>query len=61
MAVMIPEIVDAVDVEESQFESLSNGMPRGFTAPPVLQWDKLRGFDLLMCLHVNDWLCSWAN
>ena len=58
VAVMIPEIADALDLEASKFKTLCHGTPLFFIGPPVLHREKLGGFDLLMCLHVSDWLCS---
>lgn len=58
VAVMIPEFVDAVDLEASRFESYTNGMPRRFTVTPVLQRAKLKGLDLLICLYLRGLLCS---
>lgn len=58
VAVMIPEWVEAVDLEASRFESYPDGMPECFTAPPVLQAVKLQGLDLLDCLFLRGLLCS---
>jgi hypothetical protein len=58
VAVMMPEIVEALDLAASKFKELTKGTPHYFTEPPVLRAAALGGLDLLMCLWVPSYLCS---
>ena len=57
VAVLLPEIVDVVDLAASQYKELTRGIPHYFTAPPVVRAGTLGGLDFLMGFHVH-YLCS---
>lgn len=58
VAVMIPEIVEAVDLTASKFKELTGGMPHYFTAPPVVRAADLKGLDVVQSHYITQCLCS---
>ena len=57
VAVLFPKPVEAVNLRESKYKQLTEGIPWYFTEPPVLEAAPLCGLDLLLCYSVR-YICS---